>query len=105
VRTIVLAGSGQAGSQRLRHRKFLMIGVAALAAIASVGGLLVSTTIKSPAELAAQSAPPALTQLTAPVTRQVIISTVLTQGLVKPPPRSCSCPGRTAAGWPASCRS
>ncbi len=90
--------SGQAGSNRLRHRRNLLIGVAALAIIAAVGGLLVSTTIKSPAQLAAQTAPPPLTQLTVPVTRQVITSTVLAQGAVKAPREVSQLAGANSGG-------
>jgi peptidoglycan hydrolase-like protein with peptidoglycan-binding domain len=81
------------GSWRLRRRRRLLIAIAALAVIASVGGILVSTTVKSPAQLAAQSASPGLTQLTVPVTRQVITSTVLAQGVVTAPPEVSQLPG------------
>ena len=91
MRTLLQPQSGPAGTAppagppRLRRRRIILIAVAALAVIASVGGLLVSTSIKSPAQLAAQTAAPAMTQLTVPLTRQVIKSTVLAQGLVKRP--------------------
>ncbi len=62
-----------------------MLAIVIVALIAAVGGLLVSTTIKSPADVAAQSRPPGLTQLTATVHRQVISSTVLAQGKVSQP--------------------
>ncbi len=94
----MLLESGRPGSRLLRRRRILLIAVAALAVVAAVGGLLVSTSIKSPAELAAQSAPPNLTQLTAPVTRQVITSTVLAQGVVKPPPEVSQLPGANSGG-------
>jgi peptidoglycan hydrolase-like protein with peptidoglycan-binding domain len=64
----------------------VVIAVACMAAVASAGGLLIATSIKSPAQVAAATAAPAPTQLTVPVTRQVITGTVLTQGKVKPPP-------------------
>jgi peptidoglycan hydrolase-like protein with peptidoglycan-binding domain len=83
--TLTLPGTGRAGPNRLRRRRFVLIAVAAVAIIASVGGLLISMRIKSPAQLAAQTAPPAPTQLTVPVTRQVITSTVLAQAVVKAP--------------------
>jgi peptidoglycan hydrolase-like protein with peptidoglycan-binding domain len=85
MRTAVLPESGPAGKQRLRQRRIVLVAVVALAVAASVGGLLLATTIKSPAEQAAQTAPPAPTQLTVPVTHQVITSTVLAQGVVNPP--------------------
>ena len=91
--------SGDARSRRLRRRRIVLIAVVALALVASIGGLLIATTIKSPAEQAAQSAPPALTQLSVPVTRQVITGTVLAQGLVKPPPEVAQLSGaNTGAG-------
>ncbi len=87
-----------ARSQRLRRRRIILIGVVALAVVASVGGLLISTAIKSPAELAAQTAPPSQTRLTVPVTRQVITATVLAQGVVKHPPEVAQLPGANSSG-------
>jgi len=63
-----------------------MIGVVVLALMASIGGLLVSTTIKSPAQQAAQTSSPGLTRLTTTVQRHVISDTVLAQGVVSKPP-------------------
>ena len=82
----MLPEPGRAGSLRLRRRRIVLIAVAAMAVVASAGGLLISTSIKSPAEVAAQTAAPGLTRLSVPVTRQVITGTVLAQGVVKPPP-------------------
>lgn len=62
-----------------------MLAIVIVALIAAVGGLLISTTIKSPADVAAQTQPPGLTQLTATVHRQVISTTVLAQGKVSQP--------------------
>lgn len=62
-----------------------MLAIVIVALIAAVGGLLISTTIKSPADVAAQTQPPGLTQLTATVQRQVISTTVLAQGKVSQP--------------------
>jgi hypothetical protein len=98
MRAIVLPESGGVQSQRLRRRKIIMIAVIALAVVASVGGLLFATTIKSPAQLAAQTAPPAQTQLTVPVTRQVITGTVLAQGAVKAPPEVAQLAGANSGG-------
>jgi peptidoglycan hydrolase-like protein with peptidoglycan-binding domain len=47
--------------------------------------VLAATSIKSPAQLAAETAPPPLTRLSAPVTRQVITGTVQAPGRVRPP--------------------
>jgi len=76
----------------------VVIAVAVLAIVASAGGLLISTRIKSPAQLAAQTAPPASTQLTVPVTRQVITSTVLAQAVVKAPPEVAQLSGANNGG-------
>ncbi len=79
-------GAGEsAGYARPRRGRIILIAVAIVAVIGAVGGLLISTSIKSPADLAAQSQPPGLTQLTATVRRQVISSTVLAQGAVSQP--------------------
>jgi membrane fusion protein, multidrug efflux system len=86
------------GSWRLRRRRNFLIAIACLAVLASVGGILVSTTIKSPAQLAAQSASPGLTQLTVPATRQVITSTVLAQGVVTAPPEVSQLSGASGGG-------
>ncbi len=85
------------GSGRLRRRRRILLGVVALALAAAAGGLVVSTTIKSPAELAAQTRSPGLTQLTVTVRRQVITSTVLAQGVVAVP-AEVSGPAASAGG-------
>jgi hypothetical protein len=73
------------GDSRLRHRRVILLGVVALVVIAAIGGLLVSTQIKSPAQQAAQTKPPPLTQLTAAVQRTVLTATVLGQAAVGAP--------------------
>jgi multidrug efflux system membrane fusion protein len=88
------------GSGRLRRRRRILLGVVALALAAAAGGLVVSTTIKSPAELAAQTRPPGLTQLTATVRRRVITSTVLAQGVIAVP-AEVSGPAASAGGGSA----
>jgi len=88
------------GSGRLRRRRRILLGVVALALAAAAGGLVVSTTIKSPAELAAQTRSPGLTQLTATVRRQAITSTVLAQGVVSKP-AEVSGPAASAGGGSA----
>jgi Putative peptidoglycan binding domain len=98
MRSAVQPETGRTGQQRLRRRRIVLIAVVALAVLASGGGLLLATTIKSPAELAAQTAPPAPTQLTVPVTRQVITSTVLAQGIVNPPTEVSQLPAADNGG-------
>jgi hypothetical protein len=74
------------GYARLRRRRNLVLGIAIVALLAAAGGLLLSTTIKSPAQVAAETRPPGLTRLTAPVERRVISVSVLAQGVVGAPP-------------------
>ena len=85
------------GYARLRRRRNLVLGIAIVAVLAAAGGLLLSTTIKSPAQVAAESRPPGLTRLTAPVQRRVISVSVLAQGVVAAPPE-VSHPSAGAAG-------
>ena len=77
---------GKPGSGRLRRRRIILLTVIGLAVIAAVGGLLVSTTIKSPAQQAAETKAPGLTRLTAPVQNTVIRNTVQADGLITKPP-------------------
>lgn len=70
---------------RLRRRRIILLAVLVLVVIAAAGALLLTSRIKSPAELAAQTKPPALTELTAPVQKSVLTTTVLGQGVVGPP--------------------
>jgi hypothetical protein len=66
----------------LRRRKRIILAAALVALIAAVGGLIAAATIKSPAEVAAEAGPPPPTVLTTSVTRQIVSSTVLAQGVV-----------------------
>ena len=78
------------GHGRLRRRRNILLAIVALAVIASVGGLLVSTSIKSPAEQAAETAAPGLTRLTAPVQYTVIHNIVQANGVITKPPQISS---------------
>lgn len=80
----------KAGSGRLQRRRVILLAVIGLAVLASVGGLLVSTTIKSPAQQAAETKAPGLTRLTAPVQDTVIHNTVQADGLITKPPQISS---------------
>jgi peptidoglycan hydrolase-like protein with peptidoglycan-binding domain len=73
------------GSDRLRHRRNIVVAIVVLVVIAVAGAALLTTQIKSPAQQAAQTRPPALTQLTATVQRAVLTTTVLAQGVVGSP--------------------
>jgi multidrug efflux system membrane fusion protein len=88
------AESDPARPPRLRRRRAAALTVAAVAAVAATGGVLLATFIKSPAQLAAETAPPPPTQLSAPVTRQVITGTVLAPGVITPPPEVTGLSGR-----------
>ena len=63
----------------------IVLVIVVLAVLAAVGELLLTSQIKSPAEQAAQTRPPAATQLTATVQRTVLTRTVLAQGAVGAP--------------------
>ena len=78
------------GHGRLRRRRNILLAIAGLAVIASIGGLLVSTTIKSPAQQAAETTAPGLTRLAAPVQYTVIRNTVQANGVITKPPQISS---------------
>jgi hypothetical protein len=86
------------GRGRLRRRRNILLAIAGLAVIASVGGLLASTTIKSPAQQAAESTAPGLTRLTAPVQYTVIRNTVQANGVITKPPQISSLSSGGGAG-------
>ena len=86
------------GSGRLRRRRVILLAVIGLAVIAAVGGLLISTTIKSPAQQAAETQAPGLTRLTAPVQDTVIRNTVQADGLITKPPQISSLSSGGGAG-------
>jgi len=86
------------GYGRLRRRRNILLAIGGLAVIASVGGLLVSTTIKSPAQQAAGTKAPGLTRLTAPVQRTVIRNVVQANGVVTKPPQISSLSGGSGSG-------
>ncbi|MEU9361299.1 peptidoglycan-binding protein [Streptomyces sp. NPDC048301] len=63
-----------------RRRTVLAVAVAAL--LLSAGGVAASSLVKSPAQAAADTAPPERDVLTAPVEQRVITDTVVTRGTV-----------------------
>ena len=93
-----VTASESPGQGRLRRRRNILIGVLIVALMASIGGLLVSTSIKSPAQLAAQTSSPGLTRLTTTVQRQVVTDTVLAQAVVGKPPEISGPAGGGAGG-------
>ena len=80
------ASAGPAGRRgsRLARRRRVLLGVAAGAALLAIGGLIGATFVKSPAQLAADTAPPAPTVTTAKVTSQDLTSSVAMRGVVYP---------------------
>lgn len=76
---------GASDYDRLRRRRIILFAAVALVVVAAAGALLLTSHIKSPAEQAAQTRPPALTELTAPVQKTVVSTTVLAEAVVGPP--------------------
>ncbi|NUR61106.1 MAG: peptidoglycan-binding protein [Catenulispora sp.] len=75
-------------------RRRVVLGVAAGAALLSVGGLIGSTFVESPSQAAADAGPPAASVITAPVVNQVLRNTVIFRGTFSE--------GRTVAAAPRS---
>jgi peptidoglycan hydrolase-like protein with peptidoglycan-binding domain len=77
--------SGRGGHRsRLSRRRNVLIGTGVGAGLLAIGGLAGASFVKSPAQLAADTAPPARTVVTAPVVSQVLTSSVQMRGLVYP---------------------
>jgi peptidoglycan hydrolase-like protein with peptidoglycan-binding domain len=72
------AGSISATYKRRRILVVVVVG----AAVLSLGGLALSTQIKSPGEVASETEPPVATTLTAPVEQRVLSTTVVLRGKV-----------------------
>ncbi|WP_406222794.1 peptidoglycan-binding protein [Streptomyces canus] len=70
------------GRSRLAGRRRALTGVIAGAVLLTGAGLVASTLVKSPAEAAADSRPPAPDVLTAPVERRVLTDSVVIRGTV-----------------------
>lgn len=67
------------GTPLARRRRFLVVTATAAALVAS-GGLAISTLIRSPAQVAAETAPPPPSVLTAQVERKVLTATLVMRG-------------------------
>jgi HlyD family secretion protein len=78
------AGRAPGRGSRLARRRRILLAVAAGAALLAIGGLIGATFVKSPAQLAADTAPPAPTVTTAKVTSQDLTSSVAMRGVVYP---------------------
>src|SRR5580658_4716051 len=93
---------------RLARRRRVLLGVAVAAALLAIGGLIGASFVKSPQQLAADTAPPPLTETTAPVVSQILTSSVQLRGLVYPateydvyasaPEASSASPGGLSSG-------
>lgn len=69
---------------RLARHRVVLLAVAAAAALLSIGGLIGATFVKSPAQLAADTAAPPETVTTAKVVDQALTATVAMRGVVYP---------------------
>ncbi|HUD39310.1 MAG TPA: peptidoglycan-binding protein [Streptosporangiaceae bacterium] len=69
---------------RLTRRRRVLLGVGIAAALLAIGGLIGASFVKSPQQLAADTAPPPPTATTAKVVSQVLTSSVQMRGLVYP---------------------
>ena len=96
---------------RLTRRRRVLLGVGIAAALLAVGGLIGASFVKSPQQLAADSAAPPSTVTTATVVSQVLTSSVQMRGVVYPStqydvyasaPSSSSSSGGSAPGGSSS---
>jgi HlyD family secretion protein len=69
---------------RLERRRFALLSLGGAATLLSIGGLIGASFVKSPAQLAADTAPPQPTVITAKVTAQSLTATVAMRGVVYP---------------------
>ena len=88
---------------RLARRRRVLVGVGAGAGLLAVGGLIGASFVKSPQQLAADTAAPPATVTTAPVVSQVLTSSVQMRGTVYPSTQydvyvSAPSPDSSAAG-------
>ena len=77
-------GRQAARGSRLTRRRRVLLGVGIAAALLAVGGLIGASFVKSPQQLAADSAAPPPTVTTATVVSQVLTSSVQMRGVVYP---------------------
>jgi peptidoglycan hydrolase-like protein with peptidoglycan-binding domain len=78
------SGRSAVHGTRLARRRRILLVVGISAALLAVGGLIGASFVKSPQQLAADTAPPPPTETTAPVVSQVLTSSVQMRGLVYP---------------------
>jgi peptidoglycan hydrolase-like protein with peptidoglycan-binding domain len=77
-------GRPAARGSRLARRRRVLLGVGIGAALLAIGGLIGASFVKSPQQLAADTAAPPPTVTTAPVVSQVLTSSVQMRGQVYP---------------------
>ena len=88
---------------RLRRRRIILLAIVGVVVVGAAAGLALTSQIKSPAQQAEEAKPPALTELTAPVQKTVLSTTVLGQAVVGPPREfSPSAIGGSGGGGAAS---
>ena len=79
------SGSGQTvPGSRLARRRRVLLGVGIAAALLAIGGLIGASFVKSPQQLAADTAAPPPTVTTATVVSQILTSSVQMRGVVYP---------------------
>jgi peptidoglycan hydrolase-like protein with peptidoglycan-binding domain len=79
------SGQGRSGhGSRLARRRRVLAWAGIGAALLAVGGLIGASFVKSPAQLAADTAPPAQTVTTDPVVSQILTSSVQMRGVIYP---------------------
>ena len=112
------SGPGPSGSgppavrgSRLARRRRVLLGVGIAAALLAVGGLIGASFVKSPQQLAADTAAPPATVTTAAVVSQILTSSVEMRGVVYPAteydvypsaPSAAGSAGGSAAGGSAA---
>jgi peptidoglycan hydrolase-like protein with peptidoglycan-binding domain len=79
-----IGGRRAARGSRLARRRRVLLGVGIGAALLAVGGLIGASFVKSPQQLAADTAAPPATVTTAAVVSQVLTSSVQMRGVVYP---------------------
>ena len=77
-------GPPAARGSRLARRRRVLLGVGIAAALLAVGGLIGASFVKSPQQLAADTAAPPATVTTASVVSQILTSSVEMRGTVYP---------------------
>ncbi|MET9463424.1 peptidoglycan-binding domain-containing protein [Streptomyces sp. NPDC006544] len=96
--------SGRQGPAGVARGRRVVLGVVGGAALMAVGGLLTTTWVRSPAQVVADTAPPAQGALTAEVERRVLAETVVMRGTVvadqsvSVSPQGIRTPGSDGAG-------